>query len=186
MTEQIKLIAERIKGLREITGLAIDAFAKELTIPVTVLAEYESGNTDIPVSFLYMLAQKFDVELSVLLTGDNPRLHMFSIVRKGKGTIVERRKQYKYENLASKFVHKKVEPFMVTVEPDLTNNSTPLQFNSHPGQEFNYIIEGSMKLVLDSHEIILNEGDSVYFDSSFDHAMKALDNAPVKFLVVVI
>jgi transcriptional regulator with XRE-family HTH domain len=186
MTEQIKLISERIKGLRDTYGISIETLAKELSIPLKVLINYESGNIDIPVSFLYKLAQRFDVELSLLLTGDNPKLHLFSIVRKGCGVKVERRKQYKYENLAYKFVNKKAEPFIVTVEPDSSENSSPLQFNSHPGQEFNYVIEGDMKLVLDGHEITLSEGDSIYFNSSFDHAMKALNNKPVKFLAIVI
>jgi mannose-6-phosphate isomerase-like protein (cupin superfamily) len=186
MTEQIKLISDRIKALREISGISTETLSKELAIPTKLLLDYESGTMDIPVSFLYKLAQKFDVELSVLLTGDNPRLHMFSIVRKGKGVSVERRKQYKYENLAYKFVNKKAEPFIVTVEPNNSDESAPLQFNSHPGQEFNYVLEGSMKLVINGHEIILNEGDSVYFDSSFDHAMQALNNSAVKFLTIVI
>ena len=100
--------------------------------------EYESGNTDIPVGIIFNISELFNVELSVLLGGDNPKLRIYSLVRKGKGLKLERRKQYKYESLAYNFIHKKAEPFMVTVDPDPEN--TLLEFNSHPGQEFNYVI----------------------------------------------
>ena len=123
MTEQIKLISERIKGLRELSGISIETLAKELSLSVKTVTEYESGMVDIPVSFLYKLTQRFDVELSLLLTGDNPKLHLFSVVRKGQGVSVERRKQYKYENLAYRFVNKKAEPFIVTVNDPIP---TPL------------------------------------------------------------
>lgn len=184
MTEQIQLIAERIKELREIEGISAESFAHELNIEPALLINYESGTTDIPVGFLYKVAHRFNMELSALLRGDQPRLHVYSIVRKGKGLNVDRRKQYKYENLAYNFIQKKAEPFIVTVIPDSEN--TPLEFNSHPGQEFNYILEGSLMIVVDGHEIILNEGDSVYFDSGYQHAMKAMNNQPSRFLAIIV
>ena len=61
-----------------------------------------------------------------------------------------------------------------------------MEFNSHPGQEFNYVIEGTMKIIIDGHEIVLNEGDSIYYDSVYTHAMKALNNKTVKMLAVVL
>jgi transcriptional regulator with XRE-family HTH domain len=184
MTGEIKQIANRIKGLREIYNLSPETLASELDIPIKAYLNYESGNYDIPVGLMYKLANKFDIELSVLLSGDNPRLHIYNIVRKGQGFIVERRKQYKYESLAFNFVDKKSEPFLVTVGPE-TDDKT-LNFGSHPGQEFNYILEGSVMLIIDNHELILNEGDAIYFNSSFNHAMKALNGKPARFIAVII
>jgi len=45
--------------------------------------------------------------------------------------------------------------------------------------------KGTMMTIIDGHEIILNEGDSVYFDSGYKHAMRALNNEQVKFLAIV-
>ena len=184
MTEQIKLIASRIRELRDIAGTSAENFAHELNIEPQLLADYESGIVDIPVGFLFKVANKFDMELSALLMGDQPRLHVYSVVRKGKGINVDRRKQYTYEHLAYNFIHKKAEPFIVTVNPDPENKA--LEFNSHPGQEFNYVLEGILMIVVDNHEILLNEGDSIYFDSGYQHAMKALNNQPSKFLAFII
>jgi transcriptional regulator with XRE-family HTH domain len=184
MTEQIKLIAERIKGLRELSETSIEVLATELGIAAEVLQQYESGTVDIPVGFLHKIAQRYGIEFATLLSGENPKLHVYCVVRKDKGVSVDRRKQYKYEELAANFVHKKAEPFMVRIDPE--EEETPMEFNSHPGQEFNFVLEGSMKIIVDNHEIILNEGDSIYYDSSYKHAMKAATQQPVKFLAVVL
>ena len=73
---------------------------------------------------------------------------------------------------------------MVTIDPRPEGET--LEFNSHPGQEFNYVLQGSMMTIIDGHEIILNEGDSIYFDSGFNHAMRALNNEQVRFLAIVL
>jgi transcriptional regulator with XRE-family HTH domain len=184
MLEQIKEIAERVRGLREISGLSPEVLAEKLGLSTEQYLEYESGLVDIPAGFLIKVAQENNVELTVLLSGENPRLHVYCLVRKGKGLNVERRKQYKYENLAFNFMNKKADPFIVRIDPCPEN--TPMEFNSHPGQEFDYVIEGTMKIVIDNHEMILNEGDSVYYDSGYKHAMKALNNTTVKMLTIVL
>lgn len=184
MTEQIELIAERIKGLREINGTSAETLSQELGVSTDTFLQYESGKIDIPVGFLYKLAHKYGIELSALLSGENPRLRVYCVVRKDKGLNIERRKQYKHESLAYNFINKKAEPFLVRIEPKQT--AAPVEFNSHPGQEFNYVIEGTMKIIIDGHEIVLNQGDSVYYDSNYKHAMEALNNVPVKMLAVII
>ena len=183
MSEQIKQIAARINELREISGVSPETLAKDLEVSYETYRDYESGNTDIPVGFLYKMANKFNIELAAILTGDAPKLHSYSVVRKGKGIVIERRKQYKYQHLAYNFIHKKAEPFLVTVEPEAVDS--PIQFNSHPGQEFNYVLEGTVKIIINGYELILNEGDSLFFDSNINHGMKALGNKPTKFLAII-
>ena len=184
MEEQLKQIAERVKGLRDIFGISDADLAKELNIPLEVYQEYENGVSDIPVGVLYRIAQRFNIELSALLTGEEPRLHTYSLTRNGRGVSVERRKEYKYQNLAYNFVNKKAEPFLVIVEPE--PEDTPFHLNNHPGQEFNYLLEGAMKVKLGENEVILNEGDSIYYDSNINHGMKALNGKPAKFLAIIL
>jgi transcriptional regulator with XRE-family HTH domain len=184
MTEQIKQIAERIKEIREISGISADTLADKLNVPRELYEKYESGNTDIPVGIIFEISELFNIELSVMLGGNNPKLRIYGIVRNGKGLKLERRKQYKYESLAYNFIHKKAEPFMVTIDPNVEN--ALLDFNSHPGQEFNFVIKGTMMIIIEGHEVILNEGDSIYFDSGHNHAMKAMNNEQVRFLAIVL
>jgi quercetin dioxygenase-like cupin family protein len=184
MNEEIMQIARRIKELREISEVSLESLAKEFKVTPEKYRSYENGEEDIPVSFLYEISAKFKVELTALLTGEYPKLHSYCLVKKGKGIGVDRRKQYKYQSLAYNFMNKKAEAFLVTVDPE--KESGKVHFNSHPGQEFNYLLEGSMKVIINDHELLLDEGDSLYFDSGQNHAMKAMNNKPAKFLAIII
>lgn len=184
MEEQLKIIAERVKGLRDIFQISAADLAKKLNLSLEVYQEYESGTVDIPVGVLIRMAQHFNMELSALLTGEEPRLHTYSLTRCGRGVSVERRKEYKYQNLAYNFIHKKAEPFLVTVPPE--PEGTPIHKNNHPGQEFDFLLEGTLKVVLGETEIILNEGDSIYYDSNVNHGMQAINGKPAKFLAVIV
>lgn len=115
--------------------------------------------------------------------GEEPKMKSYFLTRRGTGVSVERTKAYKYQSLASGFKGRKADPFIVTVGPKPEN--TPVYFNTHEGQEFNLVIEGRMLLNINGKELILNPGDSLYFDSSKPHGMLALDGKTVKFLAVV-
>ena len=85
MTEQIKQIAKRIKEIREISGISSETLAERLGISSELYSGYESGNTDIPVGIIFEISEMFNIELSVMLGGDNPKLRIFGVVRNGKG-----------------------------------------------------------------------------------------------------
>jgi mannose-6-phosphate isomerase-like protein (cupin superfamily) len=182
MSEQTRQIALRILDLREISGLSAASLAKKLDIALDEYLAYESGNVDIPAGFLLKLSHHFGVELTTLLTGKNPHLHIYSLVRKGNGVPVERKKPYTYQSLGFHYQNKKMEPFWVSVEPAKTEP----ELNSHSGQEFHFVLEGKLQVTIDGHELVLTEGDSLIFDSNYQHSLKALEEKTVKLLVIII
>lgn len=184
MQEELANIAARIRELREISGISAENAAREINLPLDSYQQYEQGETDIPIGILYQLAQLFNVELTSLLTGEEPRLHIYTIVRKHTGIAVERRQGYSHHSLASNFAHKKAEPFLVTVQPAPADAIPPT--NSHPGQEFDYLIQGKLKIIIGAHELILEAGDSIYFDASYSHGMVAIGDEPAQFLAIII
>ncbi|MBQ8520366.1 MAG: cupin domain-containing protein [Bacteroides sp.] len=183
MNEQIKQIAERLKGLREVLDLAPEEVAGSCQLTAEEYLELESGDKDISVSVLQQIARKYEVSLDVLMFGEEPKMKSYFLTRSGAGVSVERTKAYKYESLASGFRRRMADPFIVTVEPK--PETEPIHFNTHDGQEFNFVIEGRLLLNINGKELILNEGDSLYFDSTQPHGMKALDGKTVKFLAVI-
>lgn len=181
MDEAIKQIAARLRGLRETLELSPDEIAKECNIDHCQYISAETGETDISVSMLQKIARKYNISLDALMFGEEPKMSSYFLTRAGKGISIERTKCYKYQSLAAGFIHRQADPFIVTVEP----NGDPIHFNAHEGQEFNYVLEGEMLLNINGKELILNEGDSLYFDSSLPHGMKALNDKRVRFLAVI-
>ena len=178
MSDQIKQIAERLRGLRDVLELTSQEVAESCQLTVEEYLGMESGEKDISVSALQKIARKYGIALDVLMFGEEPKMSAYFLTRCGTGVSVERTKAYKYESLASGFRGRKVDPFIVPED-------TPIYFNSHEGQEFNLVIEGRMLLNINGKELILNPGDSLYFDSAQPHGMMALDGKTVKFLAVI-
>ncbi|MEG2481425.1 MAG: XRE family transcriptional regulator, partial [Clostridia bacterium] len=183
MSDPVKQIAMRILDLREISDYTVEQMANALQVPVEDYRRYESGEVDMPISFLVKIGEVFHVDMTEMLTGEAPRLNVFSVTRAGKGQEINRHDQYIYKNLAYNFVHRKIEPLYVTVPPDVNRTLAP---NSHDGQEFDYILSGTMHMVIGKNDLVLHPGDSVYYDSHTPHAMQALGEEPVHFLAMVI
>jgi quercetin dioxygenase-like cupin family protein/DNA-binding XRE family transcriptional regulator len=184
MNEEIKQIAERLKGLRDVLEISIEEMAEVCKISPEEYIKLESGTVDISVSILHNISQVYGVELTTLMFGDEPKMSAYFITRKGKGVSVERTKAYKYQSLAAGFSKRKADPFMVTVHPK--PDGEPMYLNSHAGQEYNYVISGRMLIQINGKDLILEEGDSIYFNSELPHGMKALGDREVKFLAVIL
>ena len=183
MCDPIKSIANRLRELREVLELSAQEVAESCHLRVEEYMALESGESDISVNVLQTIARRYGISLDVLMFGEEPKMNAYFITRAGAGVSVERRKAYKYEALASGFRDRKADPFIVTVEPAPAD--APMHLNSHEGQEMNYVLEGRLLLSLNGTELVLNVGDSLYFDSSLPHGMKALDGRPVRFLAII-
>lgn len=176
-------IASRIRDLREIAEVSLEEVSEALNIPSETYVKYESGELDVPMGALLDIAHYFNVEMTDLLSGGLPMLHTFSFVKAGRGISVERgNNRYSYRHLAYNFADRKAEPFMVTV--DSLPDEVP-HLNSHEGQEFNYCVEGKLMIIVDGTEVIMEPGDSLYFDSMKPHGMKSLDGKPAKFIAII-
>ena len=181
--EQLHLIAMRIVSLRADVGLSTEEVAAKAGMSLEEYEAYETGEKDFSFSHLFNIAGALGVDISDLLTGESPKLKGYVLTRAGKGLAFDRRKQYHYQHLAYNFANKKSEPFIVTVEQDEAGAAK--QAHSHEGQEFDYVLNGYLKLVLGGNELFLSPGDSVYYDSALPHVMYAVDG-DCQFIAVVI
>jgi len=184
MNDQIEQIAQRLKGLRDALDASVEDFAKTAGISKEEYESYESGKKDISISLLQSICRQYGVEMTAILFGDEPHVESYYLTRAGQGIAMERTKAYQYNSLGAGFKNRKADPFIVTVEakPD----DTPIHLNSHAGQEFNMVLEGTLQLTINGKELILHEGDSIYFNSGLEHGMKALNGKTVKFLAVIL
>ena len=183
MCDPIKSIANRLRELREVLELSAQEVAESCHLRVEEYMALESGESDISVNVLQTIARRYGISLDVLMFGEEPKMNAYFITRAGKGVSVERREAYKYEALASGFRGRKIDPFIVTVEPAPAD--APMHLNSHDGQEMNYVLEGRLLISLNGREFELEPGDSLYFDSAQPHGMKALDGKTVRFLAII-
>ena len=115
---------------------------------------------------LYTQMRSFSAELTELLEGSGARLKSYTVTRKGKGRITAREPGIEIKDLAPLFRNKIAEPFWVTYTYSEEQQNQPINLATHAGQEFDIILSGSLKVQIGEHIELLNEGDSIYYNSS--------------------
>ena len=179
MNEYIKQISDRIRELRDILDLTAEDVATNIGVSTEEYLAYENGEKEIPISLLYKVASIFKVDPTVLMTGDVPRMDDYTVVRGGNGVKVERYPGYSFSALAFNYKHRQMDPMIVTL-----SKSETAELVRHGGQEFNYVIEGAIKVVVGDREFTLEAGDSIYFNPEKPHGQRAVTET-AKFLTII-
>ncbi len=186
MDNKIVEIAQRIRGLRDILGISEQEMAKKTDVSLDDYKMLENGESDFNFTFLYKCATIFGVDIIEILTGDKPKLGFYSITRKDKGLPIKRREGLTYQHLAPMFKNKLAEAFLVTAPFSEEAQQKEIALSTHEGQEFNYVLSGELKVVMEGHTELLCAGDSIMYDSSHGHGMIATGGEPCTFLAVVL
>ncbi len=182
-------IGKKIKKLRQEKGLTLQELSEKTGLSKGLISQIENEQVSPPISTLMKIANGLNVEISYFFEQDEPT-EKITVVRKNERISSGRRGikgniniGYSYELLAHKRPHKHMEPFLVTFEPK--ERDDVIMFN-HEGEEFHFVLEGKLEMIAEDHEpIILEEGDSLYFDSSIPHGFRGLEGKPAKTLTIV-
>ena len=179
-------IAKRIKEMRDVMGFSVDFMAEKTEVTPESYIAYESGSADIPFTFIHKCALTFGVQLTELLEGSTAKLSSYTVTRRGKGQETAREEGIEIRNLAPKFREKIAEPYMVRYEYNKDQQDKPIHLTTHSGQEFDLILSGSLKVQVGEHVEVLEEGDSIYYNSSTPHGMIAIGGKDCTFCAVVL
>lgn len=182
----IKDVADRIKALRELSGIPASELAKICGVTIDEYNELESGTKDFNFTFVYKCALTFGVDITDILKGSTPTLTEYSVVRKGKGLPIARRSGYVYQNMAPYFKDRHAEPFWVQIPFSEEDLKKEIHTNYHKGQEVSIILKGAALSKFGSKVEELHEGDVIYFDSMTPHGMVAIGGEPCEFFTVII
>lgn len=181
----VQEIAERIKGLRSVVGKTAEQMAAEIGVSTAEYYRAEAGELDFAFTFLYRCAGALGIDVSELISGKSATLTTCQVVRKGEGLPLEPRAGFAYYNLASLKKDKLSQPYFVVAKHSHTLENSPIDLTQHAGEEFDYVVKGTLKVQVDQHTEILNEGDCIYYDSTKPHGMVAVGK-DCEFVAVVV
>ncbi len=179
--ESMREVGLRLQGLREACDVTVEEMAHELGVSPGTYAEWEETGEDVPISALYHVARTFNVELTELLTGTSAKLDTDHVVRRGEGQEVDRYPGYHYDDMAWRYAGKVMQPLMVVLDP----SDEPAELVCHSGQEFNFVVEGSIVVTFDDKEIVLNEWDGIYFNPTHPHGQRCHGDKTAKFITII-
>ncbi len=186
MNSQLYEIAERIKEMREILGFTVAEMAEATEVTVDDYLSYESGEADMPFSFIHKCALTFGIEITELLEGRAARLSSYTVTRKGQGLQTAKEEGITIQDLAPKFKSKIAEPYWVRYEYSEAQQNSPIHLTKHSGQEFDLVISGSLMVQVGTNKETLHAGDSIYYNSSTPHGMIAVEGEDCVFCAVVL
>ncbi|KAA6333964.1 HTH-type transcriptional regulator SinR [termite gut metagenome] len=183
-----KIVGEKIKILRESKSITIEELAERSNLALEQVERIEN-NIDIPsLAPLIKIARVLGVRLGTFL--DDQEKKDVVICRKNEAietvsfsnNATQLRKHMTYHSLAKSKADRHMEPFIVDVSP---TDVIDFVLSSHEGEEFIVVMEGTMEVYYGKNIYILEEGDSVYYDSIVPHHVHAYKGKAAKILVVI-
>ena len=186
LDKRIKEIASRIKELRELEGLSFEEMAEKTDVSVNEYIKCEEGNTDLNFAFIYRCAQALSVNVTDIIEGYSPNLKSYTVTRNGQGQQVSHAHGMTYYNLAFAFRNRIAEPLYVKCDYDKDSEDKEIECTTHSGQECDLIIDGNLMVKVGDHTEILGPGDSIYYNSSTPHGMKAVGGKDCIFYAIVL
>ncbi len=184
--KQLSEVSSRIMEMRKIMGYTTAEMAEKTEVSESDYIAYEGGEADLPFTFIHKCALVFDIELTELLEGRGAHLSSYTVTRKGKGQETAKEDGIEIKNLAPKFRSKLAEPYWVRYEYSASLQNKPIHLTKHSGQEFDLVLKGKLKVQVGEHTEVLEEGDSIYYNSSTPHGMIAIDGSDCVFCAVVL
>lgn len=181
---QERQVSKNIKKIRLSKRMSISQLAKLSGLAKSYISKIEKSNKAPPFSTLNKIANALDTDISLLLAEESefPESLNLCIVRKDeRKEVVSRGTPYgiHYESLAYKKIGKNMDPYIIF--PLFREKG----IFSHEGEEFIYVLEGTYEFMYDGKKYILNEGDSIYFDSIIPHTGRSLGKKKAKILAVM-
>lgn len=181
-------IGPQIRQLRQERRMTLQDLSQGTELSKPLLSQIENEQVIPPLATLLRIAKALRVPLQTFFEEED-NTQKCLVVRAGDANLLNRRPRhggppqpYLYHSLAYGKKHKHMEPFLVEFDP---NQPPQIQSVQHAGEEFIYVLEGRIELFHGVDTYILESGDSVYWDSSEPHSLKALGDKIARGIAVL-
>ena len=183
-----KIVGEKIKALRESRSLSMEELAQRSGLAIEQIERIE-GNIDLPsLAPLIKIARVLGVRLGTFL--DDQEETGPVVCRKSgqmdsisfSNNAIHSRKHMEYHSLSRSKADRHMDPFIIDVNPTDDNDFV---LSSHEGEEFIMVMEGTMEICYGKNTYLLEEGDSIYYDSIVPHHVHGYQGQAAKILAVI-
>jgi electron transfer flavoprotein alpha subunit len=168
----------KVCKFRQDHGWSVEDLAEKTGQAPEFIQSIENEEFSPPVSFLLRLAKAMNIDPGTFLRKEEK-----DIIRGQRSTAFTRRtRNYSYETLTPGAEKDHLRAFMVTIEAKQTHK--PVEYK-HEGEEFIYVMEGELELILGGTRHHLKPGESIHFNSDIPHKLKSLSNQDTRCLVTL-
>lgn len=184
MSDFIIGIGKRIKDIRKENNLTINELANRANVSNGLISRIENGRTIPSLPVLLDLIQSLEIDASYFFEGvEKDSTSKFLYIPKENQQIIEKEmeaKGFKYMHIFSKSLNSLgFEAVLLTLEPNSKREKVITD-----AWEFKYILKGKVKYIIDQEEIILSEGDALYFNGRHPHVPESISDESCIMLVL--
>jgi transcriptional regulator with XRE-family HTH domain len=175
-------IGQRIRTKRVNLKLNLKDLATKVGVTPSCLSQIEKGKSFPSIITLKHIANELQSSVGELI-GEHETLVNNPVIRKHDRKIVDVSENGAELHLLSHHdEHKKMETFYVLLQK---GSDTQAFMKQHSGEEFIYVIEGKIELLLNEQVYTLEAGDTALYNSNTNHTVKNI-NADKSRLIWII
>lgn len=174
--ESTAQVGNKIRKVREEKKVPLDQVANETGFSVDYLKKVEAGKVFPPVGALLQIAKALEIDSGYFLREQE------SALSKRIKAYTKRTDNYAYTTLTPGAENKHLKAFKVSVES--MQNHKGVGYH-HEGEEFVYVLQGKVEVIVGEHVNSLAEGDSLHFNSGIRHMLKNIGEKKAELIVVI-
>ena len=182
------IVGEKISTLCADKNISKEELAERSGLTILQIELIENSDTVPSLSPLIKIARALGVRLGTFLDDSDelgPVVHRQAAPLQSatfSSQLSNANSHLDFFSLAARKTGRHMEPFLIDIKPSSTHE--PI-LSSHEGEEFIFVLQGSVKINYGKETHILQKGDSIYYDSIVDHLVSAVDSEPAQIVAVV-
>ena len=190
MTAKRSDVGAKIRTLREAKGLSLEEIAERSGLSLEQVTSIETDEFLPSLGPLIKVARALGVRLGTFLD-DSDELgpvvsrhqeHEQNSSISFSNDSTEARQNMIYHSLARQKAGRHMEPFVIDVKAD---EAQEFKLSAHEGEEFIYVLEGTIEIAYGKTIYTLNQGDSIFYDSIVKHHVHGAPGKTAKILAVI-
>lgn len=173
------LIGAKMKSLRKERKLTLKQIADQTNLSISFLSQVERSKSSITLESLKKISEALGVNPSYFFSEPDEQTSS-TIMRNIISKTNTLHNQFFYRDLAGNIENPLFHPILVLLNPGANREDS----YSHSGQEFLYVLEGTLTIVIDTEEHDLHPYDCIFLDSTTPHNWTNKTDSIVKFLCI--
>ena len=169
-------VGKKIKKARIEKDISLDFVANETGFSTEYLKKVEADGTMPPVGTILQIARALDIDSGLLLKEQESEL------TNRISASTKRTESYVYKTLTPGVEKKHLKAFQITIDPMQEHSGVGYQ---HEGEEFVFVLSGKIEVLVGDNVNVLDEGDSLHFNSGIRHNLKNLIEKTASLIVVL-
>jgi len=163
-------LGDKIRSLRQKQKLSIEQLSTKTGLSKGLISQIERDITGPSVASLWKISKALNVTMNYFFDEYDD---FNRVVRKDERKKIMMRKASRVYELLSPDLKKQIEMLWIEIAPNEQNTD---ELISHDGEECGVVIKGTLRILSGENGYDLNEGDSIYLDSTIPHKYLNIGN----------